>query len=85
MAQDSQDVPQSESKKEKAIKDKKPREKKELGTFKPWDTLAKEKVDITWAQLFEASPLVCTSIKEGISDAKKGMITQILNVAPKKK
>jgi hypothetical protein len=82
MVQDDQEPPQSESKKERNLK--KTREKKELGTFNPWAILEKEKVDITWGQLCEASPKVCASLKEGISTAKNGAITKILNVTPKK-
>jgi hypothetical protein len=84
MVQDTPDVPQSESRKERSINTRKPREKKELTTFDPWAALAKEKVDISWAQLFEASPMTCASIKDGISNAKNGVISKALNISPKK-
>ena len=84
MVQDPPETPRSESIKERTIKDRKPREKKELSSFDPWTALGKEKVEITWNQLFEASPLVCTAVKEGISSAKSSLVTKALNVKVKK-
>jgi hypothetical protein len=80
-----QDPPQSESIKERNLKEKKPRQRKTLKSFDPWKILGEEKANITWKQLLESSPLVCAAVKEGIAEAKRGPTTQILNVIPQKK